>query len=86
MLRLDVIRDALGGCDRVTLEMDSEAKNYQDWRSTWSRSISRRWIGKEVCRELILYLLVNLLLWQCRELSTTRSAKRWEMRLAGSGR
>jgi hypothetical protein len=29
-------------------------------------------------RELKLYALVNLLLWECRELSTTWSAKKWD--------
>jgi len=64
--------DALGGCDRASLEMHLQAMIERDWRSTWRRSIWReaRW-------QLTLYSLVNLLLWECRELSTI-SAERWE--------
>jgi len=45
----------------------------QDWRGTWKWSI---W--SQARRQPRLYSLVNLRLWECRELSTTRSAKRWE--------
>jgi len=43
------------------------------WRSTWKGSI---W--SEAQRQLRLHSLVNLKSWECRELSTTTSAKRWE--------
>ena len=53
--------------------MHLQAVIERDWRSTWKRSIWR-----EAQRQLRLHLLVNLSLWECRELSTTTSAKRWE--------
>jgi len=70
--RLSELRDALRGCDRASLEMHVQAMIERDWRSTWRRSIWR-----EARRQLSLYSLVNLKLWEYRELSTT-SAERWE--------
>jgi len=63
---------ALGRRDRVILEIHLQAMKERDWRSTWWRSIWR-----EVRRHLRLCSLVNLELWECRELSTT-SAEIWE--------
>jgi len=64
--------DALWGWDRASLDMHLQAMIERDWRRTWRRSIWReaRW-------QLRLYSLVNLYLWEGRELSTT-SAERWE--------
>ena len=47
--------DVLWGCDRASLEMQLQAMNERDWRSTWRWSIWReaRW-------QLWLYSLVNL--------------------------
>jgi len=54
--------------------MHLQAMIERDWRGTWKRSIWReaRW-------QLRLYSLVNLYLWECRELSTTTSAEGWEI-------
>jgi hypothetical protein len=49
------LRDALGGRDRLRLEMHMQAMIERDWRSTWRQSIWR-----EVRRQLRLYSLVNL--------------------------
>jgi len=70
---LSELRDALGGREWARLEMHLQAMIEQDWRSTWKRSI---WT--EAQWQLRLYLLVKLYLWECRELSTTTSAERWE--------
>jgi len=53
--------------------MHLQAEIERDWRSTWKRSIWR-----EAQQQLRLYSLINLKLWECRELSTTASAERWE--------
>jgi len=68
--RSSELRDAPQGCDRASLEMHLQYIIERDWRSTWRRSIWR-----EVQRQLRLHSLVNLSLWECRELSTT-SAER----------
>jgi hypothetical protein len=68
--------DALGGCDRANLEMHLQAMIEQNWRRTWRRSIWR-----DARRQLRLYSLVNLSLWECRELSITSAERRetgWE--------
>jgi len=70
--RSSELRDALPGCDQASLEMHLQAMIKRDWRSTWRRSIWR-----EARQQLSLYSLVNLCLWECRELSTT-SAERWD--------
>jgi len=70
ILRSSELRDALGGQDRASLEMHLQAMIERDWRSTWKQSIWR-----EARRQLRLYSLVKLYLWECRELSTT-SAER----------
>jgi hypothetical protein len=64
--------DALWGCDRASFQMHLQGMIERDWRSTCRPSIWR-----EARRQLRLYSLVNLGLWECRELSTT-SAERWE--------
>jgi len=102
-LRSSELRDALGGCDRGSLEMHLEAMLVRTWRPKTSqfgdtlagrdraslemtlqamieldwRSTCRRSIWREVRWQLRLYSLVNLYLWEWRELSTT-SAERWE--------
>jgi len=64
--------DSLCGYDRASLEMHLQAMIERDWRGRW------RWsIWREARRQLRLYSLVNLELWECKELSTT-SAERWE--------
>jgi len=55
----------------VSLEMQLQAMIEGNWRGTWKLSIWR-----EARRQLRLYSLVNLKLWECRELSTTTSAER----------
>jgi len=77
--------DALEGHNQGSVEMHSAMIDW-DWRSTWRQSIWRRWIRKVARRELRLYSLRNSSLWECRKLSTTRCAERWEMRLAGCRR
>jgi len=71
--RLSQLRDALGGGKGGRFAMHLQAMIERDWRSTWKRSIWR-----EVRRQLRLYSLVYLTLWECKELSTTTSAERWE--------
>jgi len=66
------LRVGLGGGDRASLDMHLQAMIEWYWRSTWRQSICR-----EVRRPLRLYSLVNMWLWECKELSTT-SAERWE--------
>ena len=58
--------------------MHLEAMIERDWRRTWRRSIWSRQFGRESRLELRLYSLVNLWLSECRELSTTRYAERWQ--------
>jgi len=53
--------------------MHLQAMIERDWRSTRKRSICM-----EVQWQLRVNSLVNSYLWECREISTTTSAKRWE--------
>jgi len=70
---LSELRDALGGRDWVSLVMHLPTTIEWDWRSTGRRSI---W--GEVRWPLRLYSLGKLWWRECRELSTTTSAERWD--------
>jgi len=78
--RSSELRDVFGGRDCASLERHSEAMINRDWRCTWRWSIWRRQIEKAVRQKLRLYSMVNSWLWECTELSTTRSAESWEIR------
>ena len=71
--RSSELRDALGGRDWASLKIHLQAMIEWDCRSNWKRSIWR-----EAWRQLRLYSLINLELWECRELSTITFAERWE--------
>jgi len=95
-LRCSDLRHPLEGFNIASVELHSEALLDRDYRRTWrqssgrqfirNQSIWRWWIGMEVWCELWCYSLGKPELWECSELSTTRFPKRWEMRLAESGR